>query len=214
LGTSFRAATSALLAAGFSLRCATASAAPEEDQTRTARRVIDEENRRVQQGTYAHPYLSLALGRGLRLNNPYRLEKVLGDSPEGLSLSALYLDLGAGWLMGNPRGLQHGPVANLSVAVTGIRQEVLSPGYRILVRLGPRWSLSGKLAVPVVLEPDLGGGGELGVAGLFRVLAGVAAYAELLGSTFLGAATYEADTTVIPIVSLQAGLWTDHEVLP
>jgi hypothetical protein len=40
--------------------------------------------------------LSLAVGRGLRFNNPYRLEKPLGDTAESVSLAATYLDIGGG----------------------------------------------------------------------------------------------------------------------
>ena len=190
------------------------AAAPNETQLDSARRVVDDEQLRVTQGGYGHPYAALALGRGLRTNNPYRLEHVVGDSPEGLSLSALYLDIGGGWLLGDPLRIEHGPSVHLSVALTGIRQEVLSPGYRALVRMGSRWSASARLGVPVVLEPDLGGGVELGVSGILRLLAGVAAYAELIQSVFFGAATYDVDTTIVPIVSLQLGLWVDYEVLP
>ena len=192
----------------------TALASSSEDDLTRDRRIIDDEQRRVEQGVYGHAFLSLALGRGLRTNNPYRLEHVLGDSAEGWSVSALYFDFGAGYLLGDPNGLEHGPSANLSVALTGIRQEVLTPGYRALMRLDSRWSSSLRLGVPIVLEPDLGGGVELGLAAIFRVLGGVAPYAELIYSVFFGAATYEADTTVIPIISLQLGLFTDYEVLP
>lgn len=187
--------------------------AGEDDLTRD-RRIIDGEQRRLDEGGYGHAFVSSALGRGLRTNNPYRLEHVLGDSPKGWSVSALYFDLGAGYLLGDPNGLEHGPSANLSVALTGIRQEVLTPGYRALMRFDSRWSSSLRLGVPIVLEPDLGGGVELGLAGVFHVLGGVAAYSELVYSLFFGAATYEVDTTVIPIISLQLGLWVDYEVLP
>jgi hypothetical protein len=176
--------------------------------------IVDDEFRRVQEGHFGHAFGSLSLGRGLRMNNPYRLERVLGDSPKGLSLSALYLDLGAGYLIGNPERIEHGPSANFSVALTGIRQEVLTPGYRALTRLSSLWSTSLRLGVPIVLEPDLGAGVELGVAGILRFLGGAAAYAELIGSLFFGAATYDADISVIPMVSLQVGIWMDYEVLP
>ena len=185
-----------------------------EPDERGARRIVDAERRRVDQGGYGHVFGTLALGRGLRTNNPYRLQQVLGNKPEGLSLSALYFDLGTGYLLGNPWQVEHGPAANLSVALTGIRQEVLTPGYRVLKRFDSRWSASARLGVPVVLEPDLGGGVELGLASIFHLLGGVAVYAELIGSAFFGAATYQADTTIIPIVSLQIGLFIDYEVLP
>ena len=188
-------------------------AADDSDPDRS-RRVIEWERRRVERGGYAHFYGSLAVGRGLRLNNPYRLERVIGDDTEGLSLSALYADVAGGWLAGDPMGLQHGPGANFSLAITGIRQEVLTPGYRVLFRFDSPWTLSSRLGIPIVLEPDLSSGFEVGLAAIHRLLSGLGLYAELIVSAFLGAATYEVDTTVIPVISLQLGAWMDYEVLP
>ena len=37
--------------------------------------------------------LALAVGRGVRFNNPYRLEEPLGDTAESVSLAATYLDV-------------------------------------------------------------------------------------------------------------------------
>jgi hypothetical protein len=173
---------------------------------------VERERARDVQADYFHFFGALALGRGLRFNNPYRLERVLGASPESLSLSALYLDLSAGVAQGDPNGWQHGVSAHLSTALTGIRQEVLTPSYRLLLRQRSRWQWSGRLGVPIVLEPDVTAGIEAGAGVVWHWLSGLGLYAELIGSLFFGAATLDKDTTTIPILALQFGTWLDYEV--
>jgi hypothetical protein len=165
-------------------------------------------------GAYVHAFGFFGAGRGLRFNNPYRLETVLGDDAESLSLSATYLDLAVGATLGEARALQHGAVAHLSIATDGITQEVLSISYLMLHPFGSRFLVTGRGGVPVVLEPDLNAGFELGVGGAFLLSATFGLGAELVGSVFYGAATLDRSATVIPMVSLQAGLWVDYEVLP
>ena len=46
------------------------------------------------------------MGKGLRYNNPYRLQRVLGDAASSLSLSATYLDLHVGRTFGSPHGFE------------------------------------------------------------------------------------------------------------
>lgn len=178
----------------------------------SASRRVDAEQSRDPGEDYIHAFGSLALGRGLRFNNPYRLERVLGDSPESLSLSATYLDFSLGVAQGDPTGLQHGVSAHLSTALTGIRQEVLTPSYRLLFRPTSRWLWSGRLGIPLVLEPDVSAGVELGASGVWHFLAGLGIYAELIGSLFFGAATLDEDRSTIPMLSGQLGLWVDYEV--
>jgi len=185
-----------------------------ESAMRAAERSIASERKRGEQVGYAHWFSSLALGRGLRFNNPYRLERVLGDDAESLSMSALYLDVAAGLAQGDPNGFQHGLSLQLSVALTGIRQEVLTPSYRLLFRPYSRWLWTGRFGVPLVLEPDVTAGLELGAGAVWRVLAGFGLYAELIGSLFFGAATLDKDRTTIPMLSGQLGVWIDYEVLP
>jgi len=178
----------------------------------SASRRVDAEQSRDPAADYVHAFGSLALGRGLRFNNPYRLERVLGDSPESLSLSATYLDFSVGVAQGDPMGWQHGVSAHLSTALTGIRQEVLTPSYRLLFRPASRWLWTGRLGIPLVLEPDVTAGVELGAGGIWHFLAGLGVYAELIGSLFFGAATLDEDRTTIPMLSGQLGLWVDYEV--
>jgi len=165
-------------------------------------------------GPYVHFMGALALGEGLRFNNPYRLSKVLGKSPESLSLTAPYLDFSAAALLGHPDGLQHGLAVHLSTAVQGIAQEVLAPSYIALVRLPPRFAVYGRAGLPVVLEPDATLGLELAAGGAWMASAGLGVTAELVGSVYYGAATEQTPVTTIPVLSLQIGAVVDYEVLP
>lgn len=184
---------------------------PKPDGAAHSRRVGKEHQKDVF-ADYVHVFGALALGRGVRFNNPYRLERVLGDTPESLSLSASYFDVSLGVAQGDPTGWQHGVSAHLSTALTGIRQEVLTPSYRLLFRPQSRWLWTGRFGVPLVLEPDVTAGVELGAGSVWHFLAGLGVYAELIGSLFFGAATLDKDRTTIPMLSGQLGLWVDYEV--
>jgi hypothetical protein len=105
-------------------------------------------------------------------------------------------------------------VLHFSIALDGVTQEVLSPSYLLLHSLLPDLSAYGRVGVPLVLEPDLGGGVELATGAVWFVTAGMGVTAELVGSLFFGAATWERDPSVIPIASLQLGAWFEYEVLP
>lgn len=165
-------------------------------------------------GPYLHFMGALALGEGLRFNNPYRLSRVLGKSPQSLSLTAPYVDISAAALLGRPDGLQHGLAMHLSMAVQGIAQEVLTPSYIALVRLPPRWLVYGRAGTPVVLEPDASLGIELAAGGAWMASAGLGVTAELVGDVFYGAATEQKPITTIPVLSFQVGAVIDYEVLP
>jgi hypothetical protein len=165
-------------------------------------------------GQYYHPFGAVALGRGIRFNNPYRLRTQLGESGESLSLSAIYLDLSAGLAVGDPLGLQHGGVLHFSQALEGIAQQVITPGYVLLFRLAPRWLLLGRAGVPIVLRPDPSWGIEAAMGGVCYVTAGTGLTLELVTSLFYGAATWQRSVTATPMISLQLGGFVDYEVLP
>jgi hypothetical protein len=167
-----------------------------------------------ERGNYYHLYAGTSVGRGLRFNNPYRLQTQLGDDAQSLSLTAPYLELSVGALLGDPAGLQHGAGLHAAFALDGIRQEVLTPCYVSTLRLSPRWQLRGRFGIPLVLEPDASAGLELGLGGVFSLSAGLGIVAELVGSLYPGAATLRETETIIPIASLQLGLLLDYEVLP
>lgn len=163
---------------------------------------------------FVHVYGTVMAGRGLRFNNPFRLQTQLGDSAESLSLTAPYSELSFAGLLGDPFGLQQGAHLGFSFAMYGVPQQVLSPGYAALYRLGPRWQLRGRAALPIVLQPDLNLGVDLGVGAAFMVLSGVGIAADSIISFYQGAGTDQRRATLIPVWSLQAGLTADLEVLP
>jgi hypothetical protein len=157
--------------------------------------------------------LSLAIGRGLRFNNPYRLETPLGDTAESLSLAATYLDMGVGVSFG-PREFRHGALVTGSVALQGIGQFVLTPSYLAQSGLTAAWSLRGRVGVPIVVAPDTTAGLEAGVGTSWLMAYGLGALVELVGDVFFGAATDETSITTIPMLSLQIGVFFDHQVVP
>jgi hypothetical protein len=164
---------------------------------------------------YWHGFASLSLGKGLRFNNPYRLATPLGDTPESLSLTAAYYDIGLGFVRGPARGLSHGAVLHLSIAAQGIPQEVLCVSYTALGRLGSgRTLLLARGGIPITLGPDLSAGLEGAVGAAFMVTAGLGVQGELIGSLYYGAATPDRSVSTIPVLSAQLGLFVDYEVLP
>ncbi|HET9957943.1 MAG TPA: hypothetical protein VFQ61_25770 [Polyangiaceae bacterium] len=165
-------------------------------------------------GPYLHTFASVGYGRGMRFNNPFRLASPAGERADGLSLTAPYLDLSIAGLLGPPRGLQHGVMLRTSIALTGVPQEVLSVGYVVARALGNAALGYARLSVPIVLRPDLNAGGELGLGAAYWLRAGIGVSAELAGSLFAGAATWESDPTLIPVVSLAISACFEYEVLP
>ncbi len=165
-------------------------------------------------GPYVHTFGALGYGRGLRFNNPYRLQTELGSDAQSLSTTAGYVDVAAGAALGNPDGFQHGLVLHLSLAANGISQQVVSASYLLLRPLGERFLGYARAGVPFVLSPDFSAGAEAGAGAAFFLSSGLALTGEALLSVFAGAATWEHDPTWWPIASLQLGLWVDYEVLP
>jgi hypothetical protein len=160
-------------------------------------------------GTYLRTFGELSLGKGLHLNNPYRLGTV-----DAVGFSATYLDLGVGLVVGPPDGLAHGGRISLLVATDGISQQVMDFSYVALLPLGEHALVRGRAGMPVVLSPDSTVGLEAAVGGAWLFTGGIGASAELVGSLFYGAATPERATTTIPVLALQIGAWFEFEVLP
>lgn len=192
--------------------CAAAAQAPDEEPDPETLRIY----KRISEPAegYAKILLSTAFGRGFRFNNPYRLATQLGDTAESVSLTAPFWDLGFGLTFGDPDGLQHGGVAHLSVALAGVGQQAVSASYLLLWRADTPWMAYGRVGPSFLLSPDPNVGGELGLGGAYFITGGLGANLELVGNLFYGAGTYEAQYTVIPVLSFQAGIIMDYEVLP
>lgn len=163
---------------------------------------------------YQHWLGGMYLGRGIRFNNPYRLQRVLGDDARSLSLTATYLDLHVGRAFGAPDGFQHGAALHLSIATDGVRQEVATPSYLLVKRFSPRVLGYGRAGFPIVLEPDASVGLEAGLGGAYFLTANFGIGAELDFSLFYGAATVNRAVTLIPVTSLALGVFFDWERLP
>jgi hypothetical protein len=159
--------------------------------------------------TLIHTFGELSLGKGLHLNNPYRL-----GSTDAVGFTATYLDLGLGVTVGPPNGLQHGGRIGLSLATDGVAQEVLDFSYVALLPVGEHALVRGRAGMPVVLSPDSTVGLELAIGAAWLFTGGLGATAELVGGLFYGAATQDRETTTIPVLALQIGAFFDHEVLP
>ena len=170
---------------------------------------------RAPRGPAFHLLGTLVFGQGFRFNNPYRLQTQLGESAKTVSLTAPYIDLGAGLAIGDTFGLRHGAALNLSAALSGVGQAVLAPTYLVTYRgASERFLAYGRLGPVILLSPDTNVGGELGLGGAVYVTAKTAVTASVVGDLFYGAATRETGYPVYPVVSLQLGLLFDHEVLP
>lgn len=157
---------------------------------------------------------ALSLGRGLRFNNPYRLATPLGSTPESVSLSATYLDLSLGALWAEAFGLQHGAGLSAVVALSGLGQLGLTPSYLLHADVSRALELRVRAGVPVIVAPDTTLGLEAGFGSLIGVGFGLGLTAELVGDLFFGAATEERSVTTIPMLSLQLGLFFEHEIEP
>src|SRR5690349_6316624 len=95
-------------------------------------------------GASYHHLGGVCYGRGLRVENPYRLQTELGKGAESLSLTATYLDVQAGATFGGRGPLSHGLVLRGDFALDGIVQEVVTPSYLLLLRPSSRWALLGR----------------------------------------------------------------------
>lgn len=165
-------------------------------------------------GPYFRLFATAMAGDGIRFDNPYRLSRELGSNGESLSLTAPYSDLALGATLGPPDGLQHGLHFAWSSALTGVRQDVVTPSYVALYRGPHRWMLFGRAGVPIVLGPDPNVGGELALGAAYFVTSGIGAGASIVGDGFYGAGTREVKAAFYPVLSGQLGVIVDYEVLP
>ncbi len=163
---------------------------------------------------YVHTFAGFGVGKGLRLNNPFRLQTQLGSSPQSLSATATTLDVEVAALLGNPSGWHHGLALASAIALEGVPQQVVVPSYATALPLGPRFWWRGRLGVALVTQPDFNAGLELGTQVVALVRAGLGAYLGVVYARYWGAATDQTQATSIPIVAAQVGATLIYEVLP
>jgi hypothetical protein len=155
---------------------------------------------------------ALSVGRGLRFNNPYRLDTPLGDTAESVSLSATYLDLSLAMLLAGS-SIDQGVSLSALFALDGIGQFGVTPSYLAQLPISRRFAARGRLGVPLVVAPDATIGLEASLGSNFLIAHGLGITSELVASVFFGAATEETSVTTIPMLSLQVGIMFEHGVL-
>ena len=193
----------------------TATEATERDTDRLTEKDIDLYRRlSMPRGRYGRVLGTLSFGRGFRFNNPFRLATQLESSGESVSLAAPYLDGGLGLTFGNPYGIQHGGSLRISASLDGVRQQAIGIGYLGVYRGDAPLMGLARLGVSVLTAPDPNVGGELAVGLAWFFTGALGVHAELVGGLYYGAGTYETVYSVIPLISGQAGLIVDYEVLP
>jgi hypothetical protein len=199
------------------------SAEPSVEPSRPESPPIEERDRgkfrrRLHAATEVGSYFDLLgtamVGTGLRFNNPYRLSNELGTGGETLSSTAPYLELAFVVTTGNPDGLQHGARLSWTVSFTGVPQQVITPAYAALYRVGPSWIFYGWAGLPMLVEPDFNVGAELALGATWMARAGLGLTGAVVGDGFYGAGTRETQAAFYPVLSAQLGLLVRYEVLP
>jgi hypothetical protein len=162
---------------------------------------------------YLRAQLDAGAGKGLRFNNPFRLQTQLGSSAESLSLSAAYLDLRGALLGGDPFGWHYGGAVSVALALEGIAQQVVTPAFTTGHPISDTLWLNGYLGCPLVLGPDPNAGVEVAVELSYWPRAGWGLYTGLAWDQFWGAATDDSSAVSIPILAAQLGMSVQYEVL-
>lgn len=204
---------SRLVPSAFLLLCSGRAEAADPPGARAADgRLGDARSSNAVRGDLLRGQAALSVGRGLRFNNPYRLETPLGESAESVSLSATYLDLSLAMLVVQPP-LAHGMSLSALFALDGIGQFGITPSYLAQMPVSQRLAARARLGVPVVVAPDATVGLEAALGSNLLLGHGLGLTSELVASVFFGAATEETAVTTIPILSLQVGVIFQHGVL-
>ena len=158
-------------------------------------------------------HVAAFFGDGLRFDDPYRLATVLGSNAEEVSRTASYLDLAAGFTLGDPRKFQNGFSLHATFAVEGVQQTVLAPSY-VLYRRFRDLAAYARVATPIVCTPDATWGLEGALGGIWFVRGGLGVTAEIVGDLFYGAGTREVSAPAYPVLSGQIGIALAYEVIP
>jgi hypothetical protein len=162
---------------------------------------------------YVQLFATSFFGDGLRFNNPYRLQTILGKNAMSVSRTAAYVDVGLAAAVGDPMGFQHDLAVRISIAAEGVPQGVLAPAYMLWRRWGALAAYA-RASVPIVLTPSVTAGIEGGLGGVWFFRSGIGVIAEIVGDVFYGAGTREVAIPAYPVLSGQLGLMIAYEVLP
>lgn len=163
---------------------------------------------------YAHTFFDVGVGRGLRFNNPYRLQTPLGSDASSVSVTASTLDFKIAGLLGDPFGWHQGMSLAASLSLQGVPQQVITPSYQLAYPLSGRFWWRGHLGAAIVTQPDANIGFELGSGLVGLVRAGLGVHLGLVYAQFWGAATPESGASPIPILAGQLAATLQYEVLP
>jgi len=135
------------------------------------------------------------------------------------TLAPAFSDLLAGYVFGARSGIRHGVGLGVSLNITDDggyaepvyagEQVALMPAYLMYLDLGHDLFGLGHAGVPIVVSGGTTAGAELAAAFGYRLLAGAGIFAELSAAVYGG-----TDSSLNPIVGLEAGLFLDYEVLP
>ena len=162
---------------------------------------------------YVRGTVALLFGRGIRLNNPYRLSTELGSTPESLSLTSTYIDLGVAVLTGRPDGFQYGASVHASKSIEGVSEFALAPSFSATLRSAQRLQTWGRIGPAFAMTPSTSSGVELALGSSYFVTSSMALLGECVGDVFFGAGTRERRTAVYPVMSAQLGILFDVEWL-
>lgn len=168
---------------------------------------------------FADVYASLGAGASIRLYYDDRLPSEGGLGQE--FVAPAYLQLRGGFFFEGDGDLQHGVGLGLSTNLMADPQDssikegffafgqwTVSPQYLLRVWLMDEFQVLAHVGVPVAIGLDYTVlGAELGGAAVYKFLNGLGVYADLTFSTYFAEFAQ-------PLLSLDAGLVFDYEVLP
>jgi hypothetical protein len=135
------------------------------------------------------------------------------------TFAPVYTDVMAGYVFAGHGRVRHGAGVGMSLnlsedggftePVLKYAQFVIMPSYLLDLELDPSWLTLAHAGLPIVVSGGTTAGAEVAFALGYRVLAGCGVFTEASFDVFVGTAS-----TLHPIMSLEAGLFFDYEVLP
>ena len=140
-------------------------------------------------------------------------------APAYLELTGGYMFEG-GTMLSEDLILRHGIGVSIATNLSGdgsarqgvdaAEQWVITPQYHAFLPVVEQWLvLHGIIGVPLAVSPVFSAGLELAFSAIFKWFAGMGAYAELDFSFYMG-----QGFTAHPLLSFEAGLMFDYELLP